>query len=445
MRQFLLACIAVLCFSSSQAGRAQVMLGAYLPGDGWDVDEIVRFNKASAKPLSFVTLFTAFSHNWERQLTVQATNIYSHGAIPLVSLMPVDMSDPERNLLPEIASGRWDAYLNEWIAGLLQWVASYPASQRPMIMMRFAHEFNGDWYPYSGTPSEYVDAWQHVHRLFQRAGANNFVEWVWNANHISYDEHDDITRYYPGDSFVDWTSLDGYNWGTNHDWTEWDSFDQIFAAAYDTLITNYPDKPILIAEFGSAEPDDLPSRDWMQYGNNLDRQEDRGQWFIEMLDSIKRHYPAIRGLGLFSHNKELSWSMTGASSTGMAEYNRGIASDYFTPNFLCTRVMPQESNSRILEQYSRNVTADSPAINRVDARERPSILPLANRGATVVLRRQQIRPDVFAHAVSSRRPPGKEVKQAAVKSRNYRARVRSMSRGDRTRLAKKQLQVLDYQ
>lgn len=93
----------------SKPVTAQLMLGAYLPGDGWRVEEITRFNNASDKDLAFVTLFSAFSHNWREHLKWQTSNIYNNGAIPLISWMPVDLADRERNLLPEIAAGQWDA------------------------------------------------------------------------------------------------------------------------------------------------------------------------------------------------------------------------------------------------------------------------------------------------------------------------------------------------
>ena len=98
--------------------------------------------------------------------------------------MPVDLEDPERNLLPEIAAGEWDDYIDTWIDGLLSWLGSYPKSKRPMILLRFAHEFNGHWYPYSDEPVLYIIAWRRIHDRFKAAGANNFVEWVWNSNHI---------------------------------------------------------------------------------------------------------------------------------------------------------------------------------------------------------------------------------------------------------------------
>lgn len=411
---------AFVTFFVSHQALSQVMLGAYLPGDGWRVEEIKRFNEVSAKPLAFVTYFSAFSHNWREHLKWQSRNIYSTGAIPLISWMPVDVADPERNLLPEIAAGEWDNYIDTWIEGLLTWIASYPESKRPMILLRFAHEFNGHWYPYSGEPVLFIIAWKRIHDRFQRAGANEFVEWVWNANHISFDKHNDITKYYPGDRYVDWTALDGYNWGTNHDWTNWDSFDHVFAAGYETLITNYPDKPILIAEYGTTEPRDLPSESWGQRGSDVDRREDRSLWFLDMLNSIEQHFPAIRGLGLFGNDKELSWSLTNEQSTGIDGFNLGLQSDHFTSNFLCARVMPPNTSLPQVEQQE------------------------VQSGPINLIPRELLDPNVFSHAINTRKPPVDIVERAVSKSQNYRSTVRSKTENERKSMVLKRLEFLNY-
>ena len=39
----------------------------------------------------------------------------------------------------------------------------------------------------------------------------------------------DLASFYPGDAYVDWTGLDGYNWGTNPAKPDrWRSFDQLY-------------------------------------------------------------------------------------------------------------------------------------------------------------------------------------------------------------------------
>ena len=77
-------------------------------------------------------------------------------------------------------------------------------------MIRFGHEMNGDWYGWSGQPAAYVAAWRHVVSVFRGEGAAN-VKWVWSPNVDNGDYP--FARYFPGDSWVDYVALDGYNWG----------------------------------------------------------------------------------------------------------------------------------------------------------------------------------------------------------------------------------------
>jgi beta-mannanase len=55
--------------------------------------------------------------------------------------------------------------------------------------------------------------------------------------------------FYPGDRWVDWLALDGFNWGEP---TSWQTFPKIFDASYRKL-ASLARKPIMIAEIGSDE------------------------------------------------------------------------------------------------------------------------------------------------------------------------------------------------
>jgi len=239
------------------------MLGAYVPGDGFSRQEIQDFNAVVPKPLSFINLFSSFSHDWD-YLYWQTSNIVTEGAMPLISWMPVDLNKPNDNILSEIVLGQRDDYIDQWGVNLLAWVDQYPLEEKPKLLLRFGHEFNGNWYSYGNSPVFFKAAWQHIHDRFESAGINQYVEWVWSANNVSVDDHDNITVYYPGENYVDWTSLDGYNFGSNYAWTDWESFEDTFADSYLVLVNNYPEKPILIAEMGSAEETDLPDTNWGQ-------------------------------------------------------------------------------------------------------------------------------------------------------------------------------------
>ncbi len=98
-------------------------------------------------------------------------------------------------------------------------------------MIRFAHEMNGTWYPWSGsaTASTYVAAWRHIVSLFRADGVTN-VQWVWSPN-VQEGSKYPISPYFPGDEWIDYVGLDGYNWGTNNQGT-WQSAQDVFAASY---------------------------------------------------------------------------------------------------------------------------------------------------------------------------------------------------------------------
>ena len=121
-------------------------------------------------------------------------------------------------------------------------------------ILRFAEEMNGNWYAWGqgvngNTPDQYVEAWRHVHDLFVDAGATNAI-WVWCPN-IEQPNYRTFDYLYPGDAYVDWVGLDGYNAASVWQ-TPWMSMAQLFSASYDDLAA-LTDKPMMIGETASTE------------------------------------------------------------------------------------------------------------------------------------------------------------------------------------------------
>ena len=74
---------------------------------------------------------------------------------------------------------------------------------------------NGRWYPWGvgnrgTTAAEYVAMWRHVHNVFASVGASN-VTWVWCPNVNASDTFKRLSALYPGNAYVGWTCIDGYN------------------------------------------------------------------------------------------------------------------------------------------------------------------------------------------------------------------------------------------
>lgn len=139
--------------------------------------------------------------------------------------------------LRDITAGNWDADIHRWARQVKAF--GYPVIFRPMC------EMNGDWTSWSGTvngnvPSDYVPAWRHVHDIFVQEGATNAM-FLWSPN-VEGDlatATDTFNKYYPGDAYVDYVGMDGYNWGrmyTTPEWTSfWQPFTEVFRYSYDAF------------------------------------------------------------------------------------------------------------------------------------------------------------------------------------------------------------------
>jgi beta-mannanase len=173
---------------------------------------------------------------------------------------------------------------------------------------------NGDWSPWGGaqndmSPEKYVAAYRYVHDAL--AEAENII-WVWcpNVTDEPRAPWNDAMGYYPGDEYVDWTCVDGYNWGLTQN-IGWESFRDIFADIYPRLAAK--GKPIMIGEMASAESGG-----------------DKAAWIDAIIPTLKEHYPMIKGLIWFDIDKETDWRISSSSKAEEA-FKRMVNDPYFNP------------------------------------------------------------------------------------------------------------------
>ena len=193
-----------------------------------------------------------------------ATRLSERGIVPMVTWEAWEAPPEDPSIDPSDAreeSQQPDYQLDRIIGGEFdRYIVSYANSVRAYegpVMLRLFHEMDGFWYPWAGTvngnePEDVAAAWRHVHDLFEAAGATN-VTWVWNVNHESVPKSaaNDIDTYYPGDEYVDWVGISGFNFGTTSAVASWIGFDTIFADRLADLETY--DKPVVIPEFAAPE------------------------------------------------------------------------------------------------------------------------------------------------------------------------------------------------
>ncbi len=255
------------------------------------------------------------------------------GAIPMITWEPwnkppgkVHSSDQPRFTLKSISRGDHDEYIRSWAAD----VAAY----RGPIYLRTMHEMNGNWYPWSvhvngNSIDDYIPAWRHIHRIFTEEGATN-VSWIWAVNpfyQLSWndaagnriDYTDDvggakadkarISRFYPGDKYVDWTSFTAFNWAgrtPNSSWREPNNvIDRVYAAV------DRFEKPVMISEVATAGPID-----------------ERQRWMDRLFDELPARHPNVKAIVWFDSTYpgelgEVDFRLKGGTRGDLSRQDKG--------------------------------------------------------------------------------------------------------------------------
>jgi hypothetical protein len=171
------------------------------------------------------------------------------------------------------------------------------------VIVRFMHEFEGDWYPWSivhnsQDPSQYANAYRKVVNRFRARGATK-VKWMWcvNADYAPYQYYNWIINAYPGDTYVDIVATDIYN---NHfpvDLPWWRSFRYQITESYYYLSKYVPNKPLFICEVGCRE----------RFASENSASESKGGWYARMDKELQSNYKKARALIFFHNAPDQNW------------------------------------------------------------------------------------------------------------------------------------------
>jgi beta-mannanase len=234
------------------AGRSLPTVGVYIPGAAQDTTLLDTFEAVTGKRMGIVHWYQpwGYTKGWYAaplDIAVLAA-VGARGSVPMITWEawgPINGIDPSH--VANIPTGAFDDYIDSWAHGL-------KAYANP-VYLRLFHELNNQSYPWAygtngNTAEDLITAWRYVHDRFARAGAAN-VRWVWSPN----TENDLIpfSALYPGDAYVDWFGVDGYNGGTLLSWGGWLPAQQLFDRSYRSFQAINASKPVMIAEIGSVE------------------------------------------------------------------------------------------------------------------------------------------------------------------------------------------------
>lgn len=211
--------------------------------------QLVTAEKKLGQQAGVVGLYRDFGKHSAFPLT-EARNAAARGSQLLIAWEPWDS---ERGTIAQpdmtpatVLAGNYNQLLDSW--------ASSAKTFGKPVMIRFAPEMNGDWRPWSpgvagGTTTDFNKMWRYVVDRFDAAGVTN-VRWVWSP-YVEVAESVPMKQLYPGDAYVDYVAIDGFNWGSTRVWG-WQSYDDIFASSVARLAEVAPGKPWMIAEVGCA-------------------------------------------------------------------------------------------------------------------------------------------------------------------------------------------------
>ncbi|MGC4934392.1 glycoside hydrolase family 26 protein [Gordonia sp. DT30] len=273
-----------------------------LPAAGSTRSPLQQLATLAGAPPKYVHRFAAIG---DPVPTAELDAIATTGATPLLTLEPwrpdggVDQPD---HSLARIAAGAFDTQFASWADGLASW-------GKP-VLLRFAQEMNGTWYPWSigvngNTAADYRAAWARMHSVMHEARIPS-VQFVWAPNVLTPGTNP-FADAYPGSDLVDVLGLDGYNWGEQPG-HHWQAATDLFAPSLDALREIDGTHPILVTEVASA---DGPSP------------EDKAGWirdFFTLIQSQSR----VEGFVWFQMDKERDWRFN-STPASTAAFRAGVA------------------------------------------------------------------------------------------------------------------------
>jgi mannan endo-1,4-beta-mannosidase len=298
------------------------VIGKQLTGEAppWDMNALSTFEGLAGKGASLLEFSSPFADCIERPCTyfyfptTAMQTIREHGTIPVLTWasqsVPSSLSEPGFRLA-DVANGRHDTYIRDFAIQARNW--GHP------FFLRFDQEMNGFWFPWGegvngNKPGSFVKAWRHVHDIFTEVGATN-ATWVWCPNVDFTRKLVPLHSLYPGGKYVDWSCLDGFNWGKTANSGGWMSFGRVFRSTYKRVQKIAPHKPMLISEVASEE-----------------RGGSKAGWIRHTLKVIPRKFPKIRGLIWFEENdRGMHWPIESSPSSHKA-FAKAIQRTVYRPN-----------------------------------------------------------------------------------------------------------------
>ena len=258
-------------------------------------------------------VWSYFANDWTEEgieFPMEAANaVFKTGKIPFIRILPRSSRGEARGADPiysidRILKGDFDGALRRWAQRAREFKAP--------LLVEFAPEVNGRWYPWNGFwngggtttaygdpaladgPEKYRDASRRVIGLMKEEQADN-ITWFFHVDSQPKPEApwNKMAAYYPGDQYIDWIGVSVF--GAQYPWDYWDEFTTLLDFVYPELTAISTSKPIAVVEFGVIEDLNTAGR--------------KANWIYGALKSLMNgRYPRVKAISYWHEN---SWIPTG--------------------------------------------------------------------------------------------------------------------------------------
>jgi beta-mannanase len=307
--------------------------------------DVARYTRDFERLVGKDVALTIIGDEWTESIrfpAVLAGEARNSGYVPVIHIRPWSVKrrftgqDP-RYSLQRIIDGWYDNELRAYARDVRNF--------RQPVLLSFAPEANGNWYPWSGAfaggeygasygdpilpdgPERYRDAYRRFVDIFRQERVEN-ASWVFHISSASKPEAswNEIHAYYPGDEYVDWLAVSVYSAQVPGDY--WSDFSAGLDAPYAALSALSADKPIAVLEYGTIEDRAAPLR--------------KADWITAALTSVKfGWYPRIKAMAYWHESSWMPWEnndmRVSSSTSALDAYRQEIADPFFVSRPVLSR------------------------------------------------------------------------------------------------------------
>jgi hypothetical protein len=333
------------------APEAGVLAGVNLD---WGEQTLEQYAATLGRAPAVAVSFAPFPFSDQDAANVEAAKdqVRAHGGILLLTLEPHDGLAAVTQAATDELAGMLDGYNRQGVP----------------VIVRFAHEMNGSWYPWGQQPQAYKAAFGRVADSVHRLAPGSAMMWAPNygggypftggqyqarpttiAHHLLDTDHDGnldntddpYAPYYPGDEAVDWVGMSLYHWGNTYPWganevPEDGKFlgqltgTYVGAGGDDTAVPDFyaqygqdRNKPVAIPETAALYVPSAGGEDEEGQGTELAVKQ---AWWRQLFDpTIPEDYPQLKMVNWFEWAKHevevdgtVDWRATGTDAITQA-------------------------------------------------------------------------------------------------------------------------------